>query len=153
MIFNDNIGVTGDVSIVVTDRAGVEKTRIQIPNLVVTTGKNHIAARMAGALLGAGLEGALISHIGFGTSVITPTILNTALGSQLASRSVVVLSHTAATNTFTATATFTGTAGIITEAGMFNALTGGVMICRTVFGAVNILSTDALAIAWTLTIN
>ena len=153
MIFNDNIRVTGDVSVVVTDKDGVEKAIRFIPNLVVTTGKNHIAARMAGLLSGAGLEGALISHIGFGTSVVAPTVIDTILGSQLAARSVVGLSHTAATNTFTATATFTGTAGDITEAGMFNALTGGTMICRTTFGAVTILSTDTLAIAWTLTIN
>lgn len=154
MIFKNSVNVTGDVSIEVTSIDGIIKERRYIPNLVVTTGKNHIAARIAGLLSGAGLEGAIISHMGFGISTIIPTISDTVLGTQLGARvPITAISHIAGTNKLIVTATFIGTAGSITEAGMFNALTAGTLVCRTTFNAVPILSTDALAIAWTLTIN
>jgi flavin-dependent dehydrogenase len=43
--------------------------------------------------------------------------------------------------------------GAITEAGIFNAASGGQMLARTVFPAVNKSSTDTLAITWVVTIS
>ena len=152
MFLNEGINTTGYVSIVVTDKDGGIKHDIYIPNLVVSTGKYHIASRLAGILTG---EGAAISHIGFGTAVTTPVISDVNLGAILGVRVPIsgAITHSAGTNTITVDATFTGYAGNITEAGMFNALTGGTMICRTTFGSVPVLATDGLAISWTLTIN
>lgn len=154
MILNDNIGITGKVQFIVTDKDGNIKDEINIPNLVVTTGKNHIAARIAGTLSGSGQEGKVISYIGFGTSTTTPNITDTDLGSILGVRiPVSSITHTAGTNSIITSASFTGTAGNITEAGMFTELTGGTMVCRTTFSSISVLATDGLAIIWTLTIN
>lgn len=151
LTFKDGINATGDVSIIVTDKDGNIKQTLDVTNLVVTTGKNHIASRIAGVFTG---EGAAISHMGFGTSTTTPIITDTNLITQLGARvPISSITHTAGTNTVVVTASFTGSAGTITEAGMFNALTSGTMICRTTFGAVPVLATDGLAIVWTLTIN
>jgi hypothetical protein len=150
MIFNDSINISGQVNIVVTDKDGKVKQIVDVPNLVVTTGRNHIAARVSGTFTG---EGAPISHIGFGTSTITPVLSDTNIFSILGTRMPATITYTAGSNTITTSASFTGTAGNITEAGMFNALTGGTLICRTTFGAVPVLSTDGLAIIWTIKIN
>jgi len=154
MILNDIIGITGKVKLRVTDKDGNFKYETDIPNLVVTTGKNHIAARIAGLLSGSGQEGKTISHIGFGTSTATPTIADTDLASILGVRvPVSSITHTAGTNIVTVSASFTGYAGNVTEAGMFTQLTTGTMVCRTTFSSIPLLATDGLAIIWTLTIN
>lgn len=151
MSFHDNIRVTGKVSIIVTDKDGNIKKSLNKKNLVVSSGKNHIASRVAGVFTGIG---APISHIGFGTATNIPVVIDTDLGSLLGARMPISsLSYPSNTNTILVSATFTGTAGNITEAGMFNALTGNYLICRTTFGVIPVLATDALAITWTLTIN
>jgi hypothetical protein len=58
------------------------------------------------------------------------------------------------TNIATVSTTFgagVGT-GALTEAGIFNAATAGVMLSRVVFSVVNKASTDALTITWAITI-
>lgn len=150
MLLNESISVSGDVSICVTDKDGNIKDSREMHNLVVTYGKYHIASRLAGVFTG---EGAAMSHIGFGTSTITPIISDIALYAPLGARVAVTLSHTVGTNSVTAIASYTGSVGSITEAGIFNSLTGNTMICRTTFGAIPILSTDTLSISWTLKIN
>jgi hypothetical protein len=46
----------------------------------------------------------------------------------------------------------TGT-GAVTEAGIFNASSGGTMLCRTVFSVVNKGADDAMSITWTITVS
>jgi hypothetical protein len=47
-----------------------------------------------------------------------------------------------------------GTAtGAITEAGIFNAATGGTMLCRTTFPVINKGSADSLAVTWVVTVS
>ena len=58
-------------------------------------------------------------------------------------------------NTITYVATFgagDGT-GAVTEAGLFNASSGGSLLCRTVFSVVNKSSTDSMTITWVVTIS
>ena len=43
--------------------------------------------------------------------------------------------------------------GAITEAGLFNAVTGGTMLCRTVFSVVNKGASDSMTITWTVTVS
>jgi hypothetical protein len=45
---NENIKVTGELSVVLKDQNGNVKQAVTIPNLVVDTGKSFIAARMIG---------------------------------------------------------------------------------------------------------
>ena len=43
--------------------------------------------------------------------------------------------------------------GAVTEAGIFNAGSGGTMLCRTTFPAVNKASGDSIAITWVVTVS
>ena len=43
--------------------------------------------------------------------------------------------------------------GAITEAGIFNALTAGTMLCRTTFPVVNKAAGDSIVITWVVTIS
>jgi len=46
----------------------------------------------------------------------------------------------------------TGT-GAVTEAGVFNAVSAGTMLCRTVFAVVNKGADDAMSITWEITVS
>ena len=43
--------------------------------------------------------------------------------------------------------------GAVTEAGLFNAVTGGDMLCRTVFAVVNKAADDTMTVTWTITVS
>jgi hypothetical protein len=143
---NEELKATGQVLIVRTDAQGfVSETRV--PNLVVTAGKNYIASRMVGT------SAAVMSHMAIGTGTGTPGASDTTLGTQTGR--VSLSSSTASANSVTYTATFpAGTGdGAITEAGVFNASSGGTMLCRTTFPVVNKQAGDTIAITWVVTVS
>ena len=43
--------------------------------------------------------------------------------------------------------------GAVTEAGIFNASSGGTMLCRTVFAVVNKGADDGMSITWQITVS
>ena len=119
-------------------------------NTVVTTGKNWIASRCAGG-------SSNVTHAAIGNTATAVTVADTALGNELARITVDVAGGTVSNNTITFTATFpagTGT-GVVSEAGLFNAASGGTMIARVADGSVimNKKATSAMKITWVLTIN
>ena len=123
------------------------KKEFIVPNLVVTVGKNYIASRMTGN------STTVMGYMAIGTGTGTPASGDTTLGTE-AGR-VALTAFTSSTNTVTATATFpagTGT-GAITEAAIFNASTGGTMLCRTVFPVVTKQAGDTIAITWKVTVS
>jgi hypothetical protein len=145
---NEDLKVTGTLKIVVKDENGDVKDEREVNNLVVTTGRNYIASRMIGT------TPATMTHMGVGSGTTAPVLANSALESQLGSR-VTLSSSTVSNNVVTYTATFAageGT-GAVTEAGIFNAATSGVMLCRTTFDVVNKGANDTLAITWSVTVN
>jgi hypothetical protein len=147
MDLQENMKVTGELSIVVRDFEGKIKQTLHVPNLVVTNGKNYIASRMVG------VASTVMSHMAIGTGTATPVVGDSTLGVE-AGR-VTLSSFTASANAVTATATFpagTGT-GAITEAGIFNAASSGAMLCRTTFPVVNKASGDSIAITWVITVS
>jgi hypothetical protein len=147
MDLQENMRVTGELSIVVRDFEGKIKQTLHVPNLVVTNGKNYIASRMVGT------ASTVMSHMSIGTGTATPIVADSTLGTE-AGR-VALSAFTASANAVTATATFpagTGT-GAITEAGIFNASSSGAMLCRTTFPVVNKASGDSIAITWVITVS
>lgn len=119
----------------------------EVPNLVVTTGKNYVASRMKDTTEGA------MSHMAIGTSSTAAAAGDTALGGE-ADRNALT-STTVSNNTVTYVAAFgagEGT-GAITEAGLFNASSAGTMLCRTVFSVVNKGASDSMTITWTVTVS
>jgi hypothetical protein len=145
-MLNDQIKITGQVSIVVTGKDGQIKDSRSIKNLVVTTGKEFIAARMVGTPTE-------MSHMALGASNTAAANGDTALGSELGR--VALASDTVSGAIVTYTATFpAGTAtGAVVEAGVLNASSGGTMLCRTVFPVVNKGVDDAMSVTWAITVS
>jgi hypothetical protein len=141
-MINDGLKLKGKLTIALNDEVVQE-----VPNLVVTTGKDYVASRMKDATATA------MSHMGIGTGSTAASASDTALGSQSARTSLT--STTVTDNDVVYVDTFpagTGT-GAITEAGIFNASSGGTMLCRTVFSVVNKGASDAMTITWTVTVS
>ena len=145
----ENVEPTGKVHIQHFDANGNLKSEHHVKNLVVTTGKNYIASRMVGTAT------AVMTHMGIGTGSTTPAASNTALGTQTGRVALSNGNGSASGNAITFTATFpAGTGdGAITEAGIFNASSGGTMLCRTTFPVVNKASGDTIAVTWIVTVS
>ena len=149
MNITENIKPTGLVKVVQTNAAGELVREFEVPNLVTTAGKSHIAAKLAATTN----SPVAMTHMAIGTGATSAAAGNTTLETQ---GGIVTLSNTVvSTNTVTYTATFpagTGT-GAVTEAGIFNAASVGTMLCRTTFPAVNKASGDSIAITWVVTVS
>ena len=147
-MFNDRISVRGDLDITLYDEFGNIKQHLEVPNLIVTVGKNHIASRLVGT------SSNVMSYMALGTSSTTPAVGDTGLNAEIAS-SRTGISLTNSNNTIIATATFgagVGTSATVQEAGLFNASTAGTMLAHTTFPALNKSSADTLSVNWTITI-
>jgi hypothetical protein len=145
----EELKATGLVKIVQTNAAGEIVKEFNVPNLVVTAGKAHIAAKIAATTN----SPAAMTHMAIGTGTATPGASDTALGTQTGR--VSLSGSVVSTNTITYTATFpAGTGdGAITEAGIFNASSGGTMLCRSTFPVVNKSAGDTIAITWVVTVS
>ena len=143
----DLLKMVGELTITVFDEEGKVKDQRDLKNLVVSAGKTFIASRMVGT------SQAIMSHMAIGTGTTTPAVAQTTLTTE-AGR-VTLASSSASSNQVTYTATFpagTGT-GAITEAGIFNAVSAGTMLCRTTFPVVNKAAGDSIAVTWTVTVS
>lgn len=141
-MLQDKIQAKGVVYVTHTKADGTTY-KYTFDNLVVTTGRNHIAAR-----LGQATPPTAMSHMAIGAGVIAPALTDTQLGNQLAR--VTLTSTTVTNNIVRYVASFApgvGT-GAVTEAGIFNAATGGTMLNRVTFPVVNKESGDSIAVTW-----
>jgi len=145
---NDAIKLKGRVSIVLKDKNGKVKETRNVENLIVTTGLNYIASRMKDA------SATAMTHMGLGSGSTAASAGQTDLVSILGSREAID-STTVSTNTIVYVSNFEAgdATGAIVEAGIFNASSGGTMLCRTVFSVVNKAADDSMSITWTITIS
>ena len=145
----DFLNATGSLVIELRDENGNLKDKREVKNLVVTTGREFIASRMAGT------SSNVMSHMAIGTGATAAAAANTTLGTE--SARVALTSSTATSTTVSYAATFpAGSPAVdaaITEAGIFNASSAGTMLCRTTFNVINKASTDSLTVNWNVTIN
>tara|TARA_A100001388_G_scaffold240569_1_gene196413 strand:+ start:1452 stop:1895 length:444 start_codon:yes stop_codon:yes gene_type:complete len=147
-MINDFIKMKGELILVLSNPEGNIKQSIIVPNLVVTTGKNYIADRMKN-------NSTVMSHMEVGTGTTSAAAGNTALVSAIGSSRTALASTTVTNNAVAYVCNFgagVGT-GAVTEAGIFNASSGGTMLCRTVFSAINKGANDTLGITWTITVS
>ena len=141
-MLNDGLKLTGKLTIALNDEIVQE-----VPNLVVTAGKEYVASRMKDT------SDSAMSHMAIGTGSTAAAAGNTALGSESARTALTSTTVSGADIVYVDTfAAGTGT-GAITEAGIFNASSGGTMLCRTVFSVVNKGASDAMTITWTVTVS
>ena len=122
-----------------------------ISNLTTTAGKAGVASRINGS----GGEAAF-TYIAVGTGTTAAAIGDTTLETELA---VSGLSRAAATASRVTTDTTNDTAQLavtfsvsgtaaVTESGVLNAASVGVLLARQVFSAVNVVNGDSLTITW-----
>ena len=135
----------GWIDIYVYDREGRLKDERHIHNLVVNAGKAQVAGLINGSVSGA------FTYVAIGTGTTSPSASDTVLGNEVSRVSATVgrttTSVTNDTATFDATFSFSSSYAI-TEAGIFNASSGGTMLARQTFSAINVASGDTLKISW-----
>lgn len=143
----EDLKAVGTLKIVLQDESGQVKETREIPNLVVTAGKNFIASRMVGT------SANIMSHMAVGSSSTAPAAGDTVLGSELGRVALTSGTSSGAVATYVATfGTGVGT-GAIVEAGIFNASSAGTLLCHTTFAVVNKGANDTMTITWTVTIS
>lgn len=146
-MFNENLKLSGQVAIVLRDKDGNVKEERTEKNLVVTTGLNYIASRMKDA------SATAMTHMGLGSGTTAAaagqTDLVTLLGSREALDSTTV---TASAVAYVSSFEAGDATGAVTEAGIFNASTGGTMLCRVKFDVVNKAADDTMTVTWTITV-
>lgn len=147
-MLKDALKLKGRVGIVLKDKDGNIKETRDIENLVVTTGLNYIASRMKDATATA------MSHMALGSGTTAAAAGQTDLVSILGSRELIDTT-TVNNNQIVYTCGFEAgdATGAVTEAGIFNASSGGTMLCRSVFSVLNIGSGDSISVTWTITIS
>jgi hypothetical protein len=149
-LMNEQVNPSGQVSIEIYSPDGKLKDKVNIPNLVVQTGRNYIASRMNDTA-----QTTVMSHMGVGSGSTAATLGDTVLGTELIR--VALDSDNTVDNVITYIASYApgvGT-GPITEAGIFNdaAANTGDLLCRTTFLVVNKAVDDSMVITWTITIS
>ena len=141
-MLHDNFQMTGHLAIAINDEVVQE-----VPNLVVTDGKEFVASRMKDTTKAA------MSHMGIGTGSTAAAAANSALGSQADRNALTSTTVSGTAVTYLASFGAGEGTGAITEAGLFNAASAGDMLCRTVFAVVNKGSSDSMTITWTVTVS
>lgn len=148
---NESIKITGSVKVELRDEFGNIKHAHEDHNLVVTVGKDFLAAWLTDATQST----KFMSYVGLGTSNTAASAGQTTLVAELSGGgySRVDGSLTSASNVWVNTATFSpgnGT-GTLQEVGLFSASTSGTMFARQVFGPYGKAAGDTLSIVWSVT--
>lgn len=124
---------------------------LNISNLITNAGFAGVASRLNGS----GAEAAF-TYIAIGIGATAANVADTTLGSEIttaggqraaATASRVTTDVTNDTAQLVVTFTFTGSFAI-TESGVLNAASAGVLLARQVFSAINVADTDSLQITW-----
>ena len=150
-MINENLKLSGQLSIVLKDKAGNVKEQRDVKNLVVNTGLAYIASRMKDTTKGA------MSHMALGSGTTAAAATDTDLGTLLGSREALDSTTISGTNNekvvYVSSFEAGDATGAVTEAGIFNAATSGDMLCRTVFAVVNKSADDTMSVTWTITLS
>jgi hypothetical protein len=135
--------IRGHVEFELRDANGELKERWELDNTVTTAGKNGLADQILAAP-----TLAKPTHMAIGTG--SPSA--TALGVELDRNALANKTRSGAVITFTATWAAGDGTGTLTEAGVFDAASGGNMWCSTSFAAKPKAAGDTLSATWTFTV-
>lgn len=143
----DTLKLKGRIKFELFDPIGQLKQVQEIDNVVVTVGKNFLAAW----LIAATQADYFMRYIGLGTGTNAASAADTDLQTPLSSRSAGTL--TSNTNVWQNMASFGPgvNTGAITEAGIFSAAVAGTMFARQTFPVVNKQAGDTLQVTWQIT--
>ena len=150
-MINENLKLSGQLNIVLKDKAGNVKEQREVKNLVVNAGLAYIASRMTGTAK------SVMSHMALGSGTTAAAAGQTDLVSILGSREALDSTTITGTNDekveYISSFEAGDATGAVTEAGIFNAATGGDMLCRTTFSVVNKAADDTMSVTWTITLS
>ena len=150
-MINENLKLSGQLNIVLKDKAGNVKDEREVKNLVVNKGLEYIASRMKDA------SKSVMSHMGLGSgttaAAASQTDLVTLLGAREALDSTTISGSNNEKVVYVSAFEAGDATGAVTEAGIFNAASGGDMLCRTVFSVVNKAADDTMSVTWTITLS
>jgi hypothetical protein len=145
---NEEMNVKGTLILTLKKADGNVETRRK-DNIIVNGGFDFIcdAVGLAG-------RGAVMGYIAVGTGSTAPVATQTALITELA-RGAATYAHTAGTKVMTFSTTFAAGAatGAITEAGVFNSVSGGTMLDRVTFSVINKGADDTLTAQFQFTLS
>ncbi|WP_025139006.1 hypothetical protein [Achromobacter sp. DH1f] len=135
----------GDLEVIIHRGRTGKTERCLIKNLFTDDGLAYLAARSAGESV------AVISHMALGIGTTPAAGTDKTLASEIVgSRVPVTISGVGPQRLYTATFGEGVGSGPVTEAGLFNAATVGLMTNRSVFGVKNKEPEDVFTINWTL---
>ena len=150
-MITDEIKVSGRFEVVVFRKDGTIKDYREVENLILDAGKAQVAA-----LIG-GIDNTPFKYMGIGTGTTPAVGSDTTLENEIKRKAATITREATnvANDTVVYTATFsaadglTGTAAV-TESGLFNASTGGVLLNRKTFAPVNCDwdAGDSLQLTW-----
>lgn len=138
----EDLKLKGNLTAILKKADGAVEVR-QKDNIIVDAGFDFICASLGGVAQ----RPNPLSHIAVGTGTAAQAAGQTALAAEL-KRLAAAYAHEAGTKEFAMTATFGANVatGAITEAGVFNAATGGTMFDRVTFGVINKEADDELTL-------
>lgn len=148
MFLEGNIKPIGAFTVKLFDKDGHLKEEREVKNVVVTVGKNFLAAWLAAA----SQSTYFMQYVMIGTGSTGATVGDTGLQSEISRKAGVVSSST---NVWQNTVTFNageGT-GTIAEAGIVSAAAAGTLLARQTFTAVPKSATDVLVVTWQITLS
>jgi len=119
-MLKDSIKLTGRLSIKKYDKEGKVNYEKEVPNLVVTSGKEFIAQRLCNN------DFDFMSHMAVGDDTSTAAVAQTALQNELARAAVSSATPSGVSATFNATFGANVGTGALVEAGIFNAAASAV---------------------------
>lgn len=144
---NEKIKIKGNVTIQLKGSDGKIKKEIKKNNLIVNIGRDGIADQL--------LTSPTIgkpTHMQLGEGTTAPTLLDSDLENPIGDRKVLGAIRNSNKVEYTALFGPNESTGAITEAGIFNASSGGAMFARIVFDVINKGVEDTLEVHWTWTI-
>jgi len=145
----EKIFIKSRVKIELFDKNKKLKNSSVVNNLITRSGEDHIAdqlsdrteASMAYMAVGTSTTAASAGDTKLGNELDRNALTSRTQGSGAEANNVVYVCEWAANEAV----------GAITEAGIFNATTSGIMLCRAVFSPINKAAEDTLKITWTIT--
>jgi len=143
------IKTSGSISLIFRGSDGRIKSRRVVKNLIVNLGKYEITKH-----LNQSESGSQPYYIGIGTDATPPAVGQTALLAEIGTRQAIP-SPTRNNNVVTYPSAAFGPGngtGTITEAGLFFAVTAGLMFCRATFTGIPKGAGDSLTVTWTVTV-
>jgi len=148
----DKIKLHGEITFRVY-RNGKLRLERKVKNLIVDVGKAQVAGLINGVVT------TPFTYIAIGTGTTAPTASDTALEAETHREAATTSRETTSVTNDTAVlqVTFSGYTGTeaITESGVFDAASGGNMLCRQTFSAINVDwdAGDALQVTWKIQVS